>query len=154
MGRDRDSIWHSEPKLEYLNEMGRNSLVHHLGIRFTEIGANFLRATMEVNASTRQPLGLLHGGASCALAETLASTAATLMLDTNDQFAVGMEINANHVKGIREGWVTATTRPQHIGRTTHVWSIDINNEQGELICVSRMTVAIVDHRRQRPQGGE
>ncbi len=144
------SIWHTEPDLERLNKYRHRTLVGHLGIRFTEIGPDYLRATMAVDDATRQPLGLLHGGASCALAETVASTGATLLLDESRQFAVGMEINANHVRAIREGQVTATARPLHVGGRSQVWSIDIHGPDGALICVSRMTIAVVDRRPEPP----
>ncbi len=137
-------IWRELPKVEQLNEHRRRSLVGHLGIRFTEVGPDYLRAAMEVDDTTRQPLGLLHGGASCALAETIASVAATLMIDQSRQYAVGMEINANHVKAVREGTVTATARPLHIGGRSHVWGIEIRDAGGDLVCISRMTIAILD----------
>jgi uncharacterized protein (TIGR00369 family) len=114
-----------------------------IGIEFTEIGADFVRGTMPVDGRTRQPYGLLHGGASVALGETLGSTGATLCVDTREYQCVGQEINANHVRAARTGLVTGTARPVHVGRRSHVWSIEIVNEAGKLVCISRLTVAII-----------
>ncbi|MBY0348185.1 MAG: hotdog fold thioesterase [Hydrotalea flava] len=114
-----------------------------LGIEFTEVGSDYLKATMPVNQNTRQPYGLLHGGASAALAETLGSVASALIIDPDKQICVGIEINANHLKGVKEGFVTGICSPLHIGATTHVWDIRITNEKHQLICISRLTVAIL-----------
>lgn len=115
----------------------------HLGLQFTEIGPDFLKGSMPVDERTRQPYGLLHGGASCVLAETLGSIASALVIDTEKFICVGLEINANHVRGVREGMVIGTATPLHIGATTHVWDIKIHDERGKLVCVSRLTVAIL-----------
>ncbi|HRJ30939.1 MAG TPA: hotdog fold thioesterase [Cyclobacteriaceae bacterium] len=131
---------------EALNRMSINTMVEHLGIMFTEIGDDYISATMPVDHRTHQPYGLLHGGASVALAETLGSVAAHCCIDTSIQYCVGLDINANHVKGIKEGIVTGTTRPIHIGKRTHVWEIRITNEKKELICISRITMAVIDKR--------
>ncbi|RTL56823.1 MAG: hotdog fold thioesterase [Sphingobacteriales bacterium] len=114
-----------------------------LGIEFTEVGSDYLKATMPVNQNTRQPYGLLHGGASAALAETLGSVASALIIDPDKQICVGIEINANHLKGVKEGFVTGICSPLHIGATTHVWDIRITNVKHQLICISRLTVAIL-----------
>ena len=119
-------------------------MVEHLGIEFTEIGTDYLLATMPVDERTKQPLGLLHGGASVALAETMGSVGATLCLDMKKQYAVGLEINTNHIKSVKSGRVTGKATPIHIGKSTHVWSIEIRNENGHLIAVSRITMAILD----------
>lgn len=120
-------------------------MMRAIGIRITEIGEDFLRGTMPVDARTHQPYGILHGGASVALAETLGSTAA--MLCCEDGFAaVGLEINANHLRAVRDGIVTGIARPLHIGRSTQVWEIRIENEAGQLTCISRLTMAIVPQR--------
>lgn len=132
--------------IEALNKMSLNTMVSHLGIEFTEVGENFISASMPVDSRTHQPLGLLHGGASVALAETLGSVAATLCVDRHTQYCVGLEINANHIKSIREGKVLGTASPIHIGKKTHVWDIKITNEQNELISVSRITMAVIDKR--------
>jgi 1,4-dihydroxy-2-naphthoyl-CoA hydrolase len=129
--------------LESLNKWSENTLTQHLGIEFTGIGDDYLEARMPVDHRTRQPLGLLHGGASVALAETLGSVAATLCVDST-KFCVGLDINANHVKGIRDGYVTGVTKPIHIGKQTHVWEIRMTNDAGDLICISRITMAVLE----------
>jgi len=139
-------IFKESATLESLNKWSRNTLAEHLGIEFVEIGDDFLVAQMPVNAKTHQPLGLLHGGASVALAETLGSVAATLCVDEN-KFCVGLEINANHLKGVRSGFVKGTTRPIHIGKQTHVWEIRISNDLNELICISRITMAVLEKKK-------
>ena len=131
---------------EALNKMSHHTMVTHLGIEFTEIGDQYICATMPVDHRTHQPLGLLHGGASVTLAETLGSVAATLCVDHNTQYCVGLEINANHIKSIKEGKVLGTARPIHIGKKTQVWDIRITNEQNDLISVSRITMAVIDKR--------
>jgi len=136
-------IWKSLRSLEELNAGSEGSLVAHIGIRFTEIGDDFVRATMPVDARTRQPFGLLHGGASVALAESLGSTGASMSIDMKEYLCVGQEINANHVRAARTGLVTGTARPKHLGGRTHVWVIDIVNDSGELVCTSRLTVAVI-----------
>ncbi len=133
--------------LDAINAHARNSLVGHLGIVMTEAGEDWLRGTMPVDARTHQPFGILHGGASVALAETLGSMAGNLTVDTSREMVVGLEINANHVRAVREGTVTGTARALHIGRSTQVWEIRIENEAGKLVCVSRITLAVV------PAGG-
>lgn len=119
-------------------------MAEHLGIVFTRVGPDFLEAQMPVDARTHQPMGLLHGGASVALAETLGSVAATCCVDMSKQFCVGLEINANHLRGVREGVVTGVTRPIHIGKKTQVWEIRITNQKEELVCISRITLAVLD----------
>jgi 1,4-dihydroxy-2-naphthoyl-CoA hydrolase len=130
--------------LELLNRQSKNTMVEHLGIEFTAIGENSIEATMPVDSRTHQPFGLLHGGASVALAETLGSMAAACCIDLSKQFCVGLDINANHIKGIKSGFVKGVTKPIHIGRKTHVWEIRIENETNELICISRITMAVLD----------
>lgn len=132
--------------LEALNATGRNSLVAHLGIVITEQGEDFLRGTMPVDARTHQPFGLLHGGASVALAETLGSLAGNLCLDPKVSMAVGLEISANHIRSVTEGIVIGTARPLHVGRNTQVWDIRIEDEAGRLVCISRLTLAVVPSR--------
>jgi 1,4-dihydroxy-2-naphthoyl-CoA hydrolase len=141
------SIWRLRPTPEQLTERGGRSLPGFLGIRFTEIGEDFLRATMPVNERTHQPFGLLHGGASVALAETVGSVASLLCVD-EQYMCVGQEINANHLRGISAGIVTATARPFHLGSRSHVWHIEIRDETQRLVCVSRLTMAIVERRPQ------
>jgi len=137
------SIWKSPQTLEALNAAGQNTLIHHLDIKLIEMGDDFLRATMPVDDRTRQPYGLLHGGASVVLAETLGSVGATLCVDRSQYICVGQEINANHVRSARRGLVTGTARPVHLGGRTQVWAIEIANEAGELLCISRLTMAVV-----------
>jgi 1,4-dihydroxy-2-naphthoyl-CoA hydrolase len=138
------AIWKQDVGLDALNAHSRNTMVERLGIAITEVGEDFLRGTMPVDTRTHQPFGLLHGGASVALAETLGSLSAWLCLDDpSRQLAVGLEINANHVRGVRTGVVTGTARAEHIGRSTQVWSIRIDDEAGRLVCISRLTVSIV-----------
>jgi 1,4-dihydroxy-2-naphthoyl-CoA hydrolase len=137
------SIWKQDTDLERLAAWREGTLLEALGIRVTEVGGDWLRGTMPVDARTRQPYGLLHGGASVALAETLGSVAAMLTLDPARERAMGLDINANHVRGVREGLVTGTARALHLGRSTQVWEIRIENEAGQLVCVSRLTMAVV-----------
>jgi 1,4-dihydroxy-2-naphthoyl-CoA hydrolase len=137
------TIWKSPRTVEDLNSTRAGTMLEHVGIEFTEIGDDFVRGTMPVDGRTRQPYGLLHGGASVALGETLGSTGATLCVDTKEYQCVGQEINANHVRAMRTGLVTGTARPVHVGRHSPVWSIEIVNEAGKLVCISRLTVAII-----------
>lgn len=132
--------------LESLNKLSSNTMVSHLGIEFTSIGEEHISAKMPVDYRTHQPLGLLHGGASVTLAETLGSIAATCCVDPNTQYCVGLDINANHVKSVKSGYVFGTTKPIHIGKRTHVWEIRIVNEAHELVCISRITMAVIDKR--------
>ncbi|MDR2871638.1 MAG: hotdog fold thioesterase [Xanthomonadaceae bacterium] len=132
--------------LKAVNALRQNTMIDHLGIVFTEAGDDWLRATMPIDKRTRQPYGLLHGGASVALAETLGSVAGLLCLDPEREVCVGLDINANHVRGIREGIVTGTARPLHIGRSTHVWEIRIEDEEARLVCISRLTLAVIPRR--------
>lgn len=137
-------IWHDGiPTLAALNEMSRNTLGAHLNMIFTDIGTDYITASMPVNHTTHQPMGLLHGGASAALAETVGSVAGWLCINKEKQNCVGLELNCNHVKGKREGTVYATARPLHIGGSTQVWDIRITDEQDKLICVSRLTLAVI-----------
>ena len=129
--------------LEEINSLSVNTMAQVLDIQFTEIGDNYLKATMPVNSNTHQPYGLLHGGASAALAETIGSVASWLVINTEKQICVGIEINCNHLRGKKDGLVTATATALHTGASTHVWDIKINDEQGKLICVSRLTVAVL-----------
>jgi 1,4-dihydroxy-2-naphthoyl-CoA hydrolase len=130
--------------LEAINQFSPNTMVEHIGIRFTAVGDDFLEATMPVDHRTHQPLGLLHGGASVALAETMGSVAATCCVDQSKQYCVGLEINANHIKSARSGFVKGVTRPVHIGGRTQVWEIKITNDKDELVCISRITMAVMD----------
>ncbi|SJZ70353.1 1,4-dihydroxy-2-naphthoyl-CoA hydrolase [Chitinophaga eiseniae] len=141
------TIWHSlDVSLDTLNELGENTMGAYLGMEFTEIGPNYLRMMMPVDHRTKQPYGLLHGGASVALAETVGSMASALIIDPEKQMCVGMEISANHLRAVKEGYVHAIASPLHIGATSHVWDIRITDDQHKLICVSRLTMAILAKR--------
>lgn len=126
-----------------LTPLGKNTMSEHIGIEWTEVGADYIKARMPVDNRTRQPYGLLHGGASVALAETLGSVAAAMVIDHSVFYCVGLDINANHVRGVREGFVTGITKPLHIGSSTHVWEIKIYDEREKLVCVSRLTIAVL-----------
>ncbi|OBS10669.1 hotdog fold thioesterase [Acidihalobacter prosperus] len=137
-------IWKQPSDLHTIAILAQGTLGEHLGIRFTEIGPDFLRASMPVDVRTRQPFGRLHGGASCALTEEIASMASWLCLSDPDQeAAVGIQISANHLRGKESGEVTATARPLHLGRSTHVWDVQIEDENQRPLCVARLTLAII-----------
>jgi 1,4-dihydroxy-2-naphthoyl-CoA hydrolase len=140
------SIWRTIPNPEQLNDRSKHTMSGHLGIRFTEVGPDYLRATMPVTERTHQPYGLLHGGASVTLAETLGSVASLHCVDQQQYRCVGQEINANHLRGISDGTVTATARPYHIGSRSQVWHIEIRDEDERLVCVSRLTMAVIEQR--------
>jgi 1,4-dihydroxy-2-naphthoyl-CoA hydrolase len=138
------SIWfHKNIELRQLKDFIKDTMADFLGIEWTEIGDNFLEISMPVNEKTRQPYGILHGGASCVLAETVGSVASALVIDMDKFYCVGLEINANHVKRVTEGLITAKCLPLHLGKHTHVWDIKIYDSIKKLICVSRLTVAII-----------
>lgn len=126
-----------------LNALCSKTLAEAIGIIFTEVGDNHIKATMPVNENTHQPYGLLHGGASAALAETVGSVASSLCINNEQQICVGIELNCNHIRGKKDGMVTATAEPLHLGQSTHVWDIKIRDEREKLVCVSRLTVAIL-----------
>ena len=136
-------IWSRSTTADALNKRGEGSLSDHLGIHFTEVGDDFLKATMPVNSHTRQPMGIMHGGASCVLAETLGSVAANCCVDFDKHYCVGLDINTNHLRSIKEGTVFAKAIPFHIGRSTQVWSIEITNNDNKLISISRLTMAVL-----------
>ena len=138
-------IWKNRPSLETLNKLGKNTLIHHLGIKFTELGNDFLKAVMPVTQELLQPQNIMHGGASCVLAETIGSVAANLCVDEKAHVCVGLDINVNHIRQAKAGDViTAVAMPFHVGRTTHVWDIRLNNQDGKIVAVSRLTVAVIE----------
>lgn len=137
------SIWFKPISLEALNRRSENTMAEFLEITFTEVGHDFLTATMPANERTKQPIGIVHGGANVVLAETIASTAANCVVDLESFYCVGLEINANHIRSVKEGLVTGVTRPIHLGRSTQVWLIELRNDAGQLTCSSRMTAAVV-----------
>lgn len=143
------TIWYNlNVSLDTLNEMNTNTMGEIIGIEFTEIGADHLRATMPVDERTKQPYGLLHGGASAALAETLGSVASSLVINSETHICVGIAINANHLRSAREGYVHGVASPLHLGSRTHVWEIKIHNDDHQLICASRLTVAILEKKEE------
>jgi 1,4-dihydroxy-2-naphthoyl-CoA hydrolase len=137
------SIWKGEWTIDALNEFGKGCMIENCGIAITEVGDDYIKATMPVSEKTRQAYGILHGGASLVLAETIGSYAAILCVDREKEQCVGLEINGNHLRPVREGLVTATARPAHIGRKTQVWEIKIHNENNDLVCISRITMAVI-----------
>jgi len=137
-----EKIWKKEFDLKVLNDHAKNSMVEHVGIEFVEVGDNYLKAIMPVDHRTKQPMGLLHGGASVTLAETMGSTASFLVLE-DGFYSVGLEIKANHIKSATQGVVTGVVVPLHMGKTTQIWDISITNEDGELTCASRITMAVL-----------
>ena len=145
------SLWKQSTDLARINAWSANTMMQTLDIRISAIGDDWLQGTMPVDHRTHQPYGLLHGGASVVLAETLGSTAAMLTLDPEKELAVGLDINANHVRGVRSGIVTGTARMLHLGRTTQVWEIRIEKEEGALVCISRITMAVVPARVAGPR---
>ncbi|MAL98471.1 hotdog fold thioesterase [Hydrocarboniclastica marina] len=140
------TIWHSKPTIEQLTASSQQTLVSHLGIELLELGDDFLSGRMPVDKRTIQPAGILHGGASVVLAETLGSIAANLCLKKPDTMAVGLDINANHVRPMMQGWVYGFARPLHIGGSTQLWEIRIVDEDDRLVCISRLTMAVVPRR--------
>jgi len=143
------SIWFKPHTLAELNALNEGTLAAQLGMEMTEIGRDFVSGRMPVDRRTVQPYGLLHGGASIALAETLGSLAAAMTVDPASTLVVGQEINANHIRAVREGHVTGTARPVHLGGRSQVWSIEVVDPAGRLVCVSRLTLAVLDRRAQR-----
>lgn len=137
-------IWFTQNiKLEDVIVLGKNTMSEYIGIEFTELGKDYVKGRMPVDHRTNQPYGLLHGGASCTLAETLGSIASALVIDNKAFNCVGLEINANHIRSARMGFVTGTAKPLHLGKSTHVWDIKIHDEDGKLVCISRLTVAVI-----------
>ncbi len=130
--------------VDEINSRNINNLIATLGIEFIEVNEDFLVARMPVDNRTTQPLGLLHGGASASLAETVGSTAAYLSVDRSKYYTLGLEIKCNHIRGVTEGYVYATARPIHVGKTTHVWVIEIKDESGNMVCYSTHTMAVVE----------
>jgi uncharacterized protein (TIGR00369 family) len=139
------AIWtRTLPTLEQMAESSKNTAVTALGIEYVEIGDDYVVGRIPVDKRTVQPFGILHGGASVLLAETLGSMAANYCLREENQIAVGLDINANHVRSATNGWVYGTARPQHLGSTTQVWEIRLENEEGKLVCISRLTMAVIN----------
>ncbi|MES2882488.1 MAG: hotdog fold thioesterase [Bacteroidota bacterium] len=138
------SIWFQQNSLADVQRRGAGTMVEYIGIEITEVGVNYLKGRMPVDYRTIQPMGILHGGASVALAETLGSIAANLVVDPTKYYCVGLDINANHIRKAAAGFVYGTATPLHIGKTTQVWSIEIRTEEEKLVCISRLTMAVLE----------
>jgi 1,4-dihydroxy-2-naphthoyl-CoA hydrolase len=139
-------IWHSSLDIQQANDRCKNTMVEHLSLEFIEVGDDYLIARMPVDQRTRQPLGIMHGGASCFLAESVGSTAANFCVDNTKQYCVGLDINTNHIRSIREGYVYGTAKPYHLGKSTQVWSIEVTNENKQLISINRLTMAVLNRK--------
>jgi uncharacterized protein (TIGR00369 family) len=138
------SIWKTPMTIEGITEIRKSTMVSHLGIEFTEIGDDYLKGKMPVDHRTIQPMGIMHGGASCVLAETLGSIAGCYCVDASKRVCVGLSMNTNHISMAKEGYVYGTAKPIHLGRSTQVWEINIHNERGKLVSVNRLTLAVID----------
>ena len=139
-------IWKTDSQIDIVdlaNKRGQNTMSSHLGIEFIEAGDDYLMARMPVDQRTKQPVGIMHGGASCVLAETVGSTAANFCVDDTRYYCVGLDINTNHIRAMREGYVVATANPFHLGKSTQVWGIQIHDEDGRLVSVNRLTLAVL-----------
>ncbi len=147
--RSRMSIWTVEPDLDRINEMADQTMVEMLGIQFLETGTDYLKAIMPVDHRTHQPFGMLHGGASVALAETMGSVGALHCVNPETHFCVGLEINANHVRSVKSGIVTGLAKPLYVGRTTQLWEIRITDSADRLVCISRLTMAVLARGKDR-----
>lgn len=137
------AIWFKSFTVDDLNQRGTNTMSDFLGIQFTVVGDDSLTATMPANERTKQPIGIVHGGANVVLAETIASTGANAVVDIEKYYCVGLEININHIRSVRDGLITGIARPIHLGRTTQVWLIDLYNEAGNITASSRMTASVL-----------
>jgi 1,4-dihydroxy-2-naphthoyl-CoA hydrolase len=137
------AIWYKPYTLMEAQQRVSGTMVDHIGITITEVGQNFLKGTMPVDQRTVQPIGILHGGASVTLAETLGSLGASMVVDNEKNYCVGLDINANHIRAAKNGFVTGIARPIHVGSSTQVWSIEITDEENRLVCISRLTMAVL-----------
>ncbi len=139
-------MWSTRPTIDFLNGLSDGTMSAQIGLEFTEVGDDFLRAKIPVDHRTVQTFGILHGGASATLAEQVGSIAGSFCVDVEQKFVVGLELNCNHVRSVREGFVFATARPIHLGGKTHIWDIRIVDEQDRLVCVSRLTLMVMEHK--------
>ena len=144
------AIWFRNFTLDDVRKRGNNTMIEHIGITITKLGDDFLEGTMPVDHRTVQPMGILHGGASAALAETLGSLAANLVVDPQRKYCVGLDINANHIRSAKSGQVTGIAKPLHIGASTQVWHIEIRDDEGRMTCISRITMAVLDMEKAKP----
>ncbi len=140
------SIWHQRPTVELLNRMGQGTILEHIGLTMTEVGDDFLRGTMPADTRTFQPFGVVHGGANVVLAETLGSSAGYCCVDGERFQVYGQEVSATHIRSVSSGLVTGTARPIHLGRTSQVWEIRLEDERGKLTCISKLILAVVEKR--------
>lgn len=140
------NIWKTKIDLNLVTERGKDSMSDFLGIEFVDVGDDYLTARMNIDHRHRQPIGIMHGGASCVLAETVGSTAAQYCVDMSKFYCVGLDINTNHIRAIREGYVYATAKPFHLGKSTQVWGIDIKDSEGKLVSVNRLTMAVLERK--------
>ena len=140
------SIWHGKIDLNEITARNKGTMGDFLGIEYIEIGDDFLKARMPVNERTRQPIGIMHGGASCVLAETVGSNAANFCVDLSKQYCVGLDINTNHIRAVRDGYVIAIAKPFHIGKSTHVWSIEIFDANNKIVSINRLTMAVLNRK--------
>ena len=138
------SIWFKDYTLAEMRPINEVNMLAHVGLELTEVGPDFLVGRMPVDARTQQPFGIFHGGATVVLAESLGSIASNMVVNPETHYAVGLDVNANHLRSARSGWVTGTARPIHLGRTTHVWEIKLEDEQGKLTAISRLTMAVLE----------
>lgn len=136
-------IWQIEFDLKNINERAYNTMSEYLGIEFIEIGDDYISARMPIDHRTKQPIGIMHGGASCVLAETVGSTAANCCVDISKYYCVGLDINTNHIRAVKDGYVIGTAKPYHLGKSTQVWGIEVKTEDGELVSVNRLTLAVL-----------
>jgi len=139
-----NAIWHTNPHLEEMGSFRRETMVDHLGIELIEVGPDFLKGRMPVDRRTHQPYGIMHGGASCVLAETLASLAGNYCIDLAKHYCVGVEINTSHIKSVRSGYVIGIAKPLHLGKSTQVWEIPIRDEKENLVSITRLRLAVLD----------
>lgn len=137
-------IWQTEIDLTLVTERGKNTMSDYLGIEFIDVGDDFLTGRMPVNQRTKQPANIMHGGASCVLAETIGSTAAQFCVDMTKYYCVGLDINTNHVRAMREGYVIGIAKPFHLGKSTQVWGIEIKSDEGKLVSITRLTMAVLN----------
>lgn len=140
-------IWSTRPTVELIESFSENTMLAHVGIAMTEVGDDFLRARMPVDTRTVQTFGILHGGASATLAESLGSIAGSFCVDVEKRYVVGLELNCNHVRSVREGFVYGTARPIHLGGLTQIWDIRIVDERERLVCISRLTLAVMEYKK-------
>jgi uncharacterized protein (TIGR00369 family) len=140
------TVWKEVPTVEAMDKRSAGTMMEAIGIKFTEVGDDYVCGKMPVNEKTKQPIGIMHGGASCVLAETIGSTAANFCVDQKTHYCVGLSISTSHIRSAREGFVTGMAKPLHLGRSTQIWNIDITDEQGKLVSSTRLTMAVLERK--------